>query len=96
MTGETTPSNPTELAVAIGRLEEGQKYLLEGFREMKDELRKDVTAIRVQLDENTKDIAELKAARAPKVSPWTRASVILGVPASLGALIAVVVLIVNQ
>lgn len=96
MTGDVPPSNATELAVAIGRLEEGVKHLAEGFKEMKDELRQDVAGLRHQVEENTRDLAELKAERTPKVSPWTRAAVLLAIPASMGALIAVVVLVVNR
>lgn len=63
----TAPEDPfTTLAVAIGRLEEGQKYLLDGFKELNDSVR-DVPVIRRDVNELIK-WRESAEARKP---PWT-------------------------
>jgi len=61
------PEDPfTTLAVAIGRLEEGQKYLLDEFKEIKDSVR-DVPVIRRDVNDLIK-WRETAEARKP---PWT-------------------------
>lgn len=70
-----------ELAVAIGRIEEK----VSGITKMEDRLR---------VVENT--VERLEARQPQRVSGWTIAAAILSVPASLAALIAVILLVVNR
>lgn len=74
------PGNFTELAVAIGRVEEKVSRIA-GMEE------------RLLLVEKT--VERLEARQPTKVSGWTIASAVLGIPASIGALIAVVALWLN-
>jgi hypothetical protein len=74
------PSNFTELAVAVGRVEEKVSRIAG----MEDRLR------------DVEHAVQRIEARAPeRTSAWTKAAVILGLPSSVIALIVVVFAVVN-
>lgn len=52
MTDDMTPTSPIELAVAMGRLEEGQKHVLDAVNEMRQELRLNGATVTVVQSEN--------------------------------------------
>lgn len=61
------PEDPlATLAVAVGRIEEGQKYLLEGFKEIKESV-KDVPVIRRDVN----DLLEWRKNAEARKPPWT-------------------------
>lgn len=67
------PEDPlATLAVAIGRLEEGQKYLLDGFKEIKDNVR-DVPVIRRDVNE----LLEWRKAAEGRKPPWTAIAAVI-------------------
>lgn len=67
MTVAKVPEDPfTTLAVAIGRLEEGQKFLVDGFKELNDSVR-DVPVIRRDVN----DLLEWRKAAETRKPPWT-------------------------
>lgn len=51
------------------------------------ENRREHDEFRKTLESNTKDLAEVKALQPQRVSPWSKAGVIVAVPASLVALV---------
>lgn len=75
------PENYTELAVALGRIEEKVSGL---------------TSLEERLREVETTVTKLEARQAPRVSMWTIVSAVLAVPASLGALVAVIILFTQQ
>lgn len=72
-----TPDNFTELAVAVGRIEEGQKYVVKTIDEMKD----GIDDLRKTVSEHSTDIADLKRKqkdaeddadkKEARKTPWT-------------------------
>ena len=74
------PANFTELAVAIGRVEEKVSRIADMEKRL----------LHVE-----KAVERLEARQPTKVSGWTIVSAVLGIPASVGALIGVVALWLN-
>ncbi|UXO93843.1 hypothetical protein Pan2_24 [Pseudanabaena phage Pan2] len=74
------PANFTELAVAIGRVEEKVSRIADMEKRL----------LHVE-----KAVERLEARQPTKVSGWTIVSAVLGIPASLGALIGVIALWLN-
>lgn len=74
------PANFTELAVAIGRVEEKVSRIADMEKRLLDV---------------EKAVERLEARQPTKVSGWTIVSAVLGIPASLGALIGVIALWLN-
>lgn len=74
------PANMTELAVALGRIEEKVSRIAD----MEERLR-----------HVEKAVERIEARQPTRVSGWTIVSAVLGIPASLGALIGVVALWLN-
>lgn len=56
---------------------------------------KEHEAFRKAIEANTLDLAAIKAAQPIKVSPWSKAGIIIALPASIIALIAVVSMFLN-
>lgn len=75
------PTSLTEIAVALGRIEEKVSRIADMEKRI----------LHVE-----KAVERLEARQPSRVSGWTIASAILGVPASIGALIAVVALWLNM
>ncbi len=71
MTAAKTPEDPlTTLAVAIGRLEEGQKHLMEGFKDVSESVR-DVPVIRRDVNDLLEWRNEWRKASEARKPPWT-------------------------
>lgn len=79
----------TETNLILGRLEAKVDALTEEQRISRGE----AAGIRTDISGLKADVAVLKAERIPKTNGWSKAAVFLSIPSSLGAAIALVLVI---
>jgi hypothetical protein len=89
MTDDPPVRQQTETNVLLGRLEAKVDNLTDEQRITRGEF----ASIRTELSEVKSDVAVLKAERPAKTTGWSKAAVFASIPSSVGATIALVLVL---